>query len=55
MTKYVHIAVPLVDIFPESKGAAAVAVSVVRCAMAAAGIAILQPLMDAEEDGILWI
>ena len=36
----------LVDIFPESPSTAAAAASIVRCAMAAAGIAILQPVLD---------
>ena len=37
----------LVDIFPESPSTAAAAASIVRCAMAATGVAILQPLLDA--------
>jgi multidrug resistance protein len=37
----------LVDIFPESPSTAAAAASIVRCAMAAAGVAILQPLLTA--------
>ncbi|KAI4267625.1 MAG: hypothetical protein L6R38_008174 [Xanthoria sp. 2 TBL-2021] len=37
----------LVDVFPESPSTAAAAASIVRCAMAAAGIAILQPLLAA--------
>ena len=36
----------LVDIFPESPSTAAAAASITRCAMAAAGVAILQPLLD---------
>ena len=36
----------LVDVFPESPSTAAAAASIVRCTMAAAGIAILQPLLD---------
>ena len=35
----------LVDVFPESPSTAAAAASIVRCTMAAAGIAILQPLV----------
>ena len=35
----------LVDIFPESPSTAAAAASIVRCAMAAAGVAILHPLL----------
>ena len=37
----------LVDVFPESPSTAAAAASIVRCAMAAAGVAILQPLLNA--------
>lgn len=37
----------LVDVFPESPSTAAAAAAIVRCAMAAAGVAILQPLLDA--------
>jgi multidrug resistance protein len=37
----------LVDIFPESPSTAAAAASIVRCAMAASGVAILQPLLSA--------
>ena len=37
----------MVDVFPESPSTAAAATSVARCAMAAAGVAILQPLLDA--------
>lgn len=36
----------LVDVFPESPSTAAAAASITRCAMAAAGVAILQPLLD---------
>lgn len=36
----------LVDVFPESPSTAAAAASITRCAMAAAGIAVLQPLLD---------
>ena len=36
----------LVDIFPDSPSTAAAAASIVRCAMAAAGVAILQPLLS---------
>ena len=36
----------LVDIFPESPSTAAAAASITRCAMAAAGVAVLQPLLD---------
>lgn len=41
----------LVDVFPESPSTAAAAASIVRCAMAAAGIAILQPLLAALDRG----
>ena len=41
----------LVDVFPESPSTAAAAASIVRCAMAAAGVAILQPLLDALNRG----
>lgn len=41
----------LVDVFPESPSTAAAAASIVRCAMAAAGIAILQPLLAALNRG----
>jgi multidrug resistance protein len=41
----------LIDIFPESPSTAAAAASVVRCAMAAAGVALLQPLLDAAGRG----
>ena len=41
----------LVDVFPESPSTAAAAASIVRCAMAAAGVAILQPLLDALDRG----
>ena len=37
----------LVDIFPESPSTAAAAASIVRCTLAAAGVAVLQPLLDA--------
>jgi multidrug resistance protein len=37
----------LVDIFPQSPSTAAAAASIVRCSMAAAGVAVLQPLLDA--------
>jgi MFS family permease len=36
----------LVDVFPDSPSTAAAAASIVRCAMAAAGVAVLQPLLD---------
>jgi multidrug resistance protein len=36
----------LVDIFPQSPSTAAAAASIVRCSMAAAGVAALQPLLD---------
>ena len=36
----------LIDVFPESPSTAAAAASITRCAMAAAGVAILQPLLD---------
>jgi len=41
----------LVDTFPDSPSTAAAAASVVRCAMAAAGVAVLQPLVDAAGRG----
>ncbi|KAI4133080.1 MAG: hypothetical protein LQ347_002298 [Umbilicaria vellea] len=41
----------LVDVFPESPSTAAAAASITRCAMAAAGVAILQPLLDAAGRG----
>lgn len=41
----------LVDVFPESPSTAAAAASIVRCAMAAAGVAILQPLIGALDRG----
>lgn len=41
----------LVDIFPESPSTAAAAASITRCAMAAAGVAVLQPLLDAAGRG----
>ena len=41
----------LVDVFPESPSTAAAAASIVRCAMAAAGVAILQPLLAAMNRG----
>jgi len=41
----------LVDVFPESPSTAAAAASIVRCMMAAAGVAILQPLLDALNRG----
>lgn len=41
----------LVDIFPQSPSTAAAAASIVRCSMAAAGVAILQPLLDAVGHG----
>lgn len=37
----------LVDVFPESPSTAAAAASISRCAMAAAGVAVLQPLLSA--------
>lgn len=37
----------LVDIFPESPSTAAAAASITRCALAALGVAVLQPLLDA--------
>ena len=36
----------LVDIFPQSPSTAAAAASITRCALAAAGVAFLQPLLD---------
>jgi multidrug resistance protein len=41
----------LVDAFPESPSTAAAAASITRCAMAATGIAVLQPLLDAAGRG----
>ena len=41
----------LVDVFPESPSTAAAAASIVRCAMAAAGVAILQPILVALNRG----
>ena len=41
----------LVDIFPASPSTAAAAASITRCAMAAAGVAVLQPLLDAARRG----
>ncbi|KAL9593093.1 MAG: hypothetical protein Q9219_007679 [cf. Caloplaca sp. 3 TL-2023] len=41
----------LVDVFPESPSTAAVAASITRCTMAATGVAILQPLLDATGRG----
>lgn len=41
----------LVDVFPASPSTAAAAASITRCAMAAAGVAILQPLLDATGRG----
>ncbi|KAJ9609216.1 hypothetical protein H2200_006988 [Cladophialophora chaetospira] len=41
----------LVDVFPESPSTAAAAASITRCAMAATGVAILQPLLDAAGRG----
>ena len=41
----------LVDVFPESPSTAAAAASITRCTMAAAGVAILQPLLDAAGRG----
>jgi MFS family permease len=41
----------LVDIFPESPSTAAAAASVTRCIMAASGVAVLQPLLDAAGRG----
>lgn len=36
----------LVDVYPESPSTAAAAASITRCTMAAAGVAVLQPLLD---------
>lgn len=36
----------LVDVFPESPSTAAAAASITRCTMAAAGVTVLQPLLD---------
>ena len=41
----------LVDGFPESPSTAAAAASITRCAMAAVGLAVLQPLLDAAGRG----
>jgi hypothetical protein len=40
-----------VHIFPQSPSTVAAAASIVRCSMAAAGVAILQPLLDAVSHG----
>lgn len=52
--KHAHLAIYnalLVDVFLESPSTAAAAASIVRCAMAAAGVAMLQPLLDALDRG----
>ena len=41
----------LVDVYPESPSTAAAAASITRCVMAATGLAILQPLLDATGRG----
>ncbi|KIY00052.1 uncharacterized protein Z520_04690 [Fonsecaea multimorphosa CBS 102226] len=41
----------LVDVFSQSPSTAAAAASITRCAMAAAGVAVLQPLLDAAGRG----
>ncbi len=41
----------LVDMFPESPSTAAAAASLMRCGMAAAGVAVLQPLLNAAGRG----
>lgn len=41
----------LVDVFPESPSTAAAAASMIRCVMAAAAVAILQPLLEALNRG----
>ncbi|KAJ6447190.1 NACHT and WD domain-containingprotein [Purpureocillium lavendulum] len=41
----------LVDVYPDRSSTAAAATSVTRCAMAAAGVAVLQPLLDAAGRG----
>jgi hypothetical protein len=40
-----------VDVFPESPSTAAAAASITRCTMAAAGVAVLRPLLDAPGRG----
>jgi MFS family permease len=44
---YTTFSTLLVDSFPQSPSTAAAATSITRCAMAAAGVAVLQPLLDA--------
>ncbi len=41
----------LVDVFPQSPSTAAAAASITRCAMAATGVAVLQPLLNAAGRG----
>ncbi|OAQ90083.1 NACHT and WD domain-containingprotein [Purpureocillium lilacinum] len=41
----------LVDVYPDKSSTAAAATSVTRCAMAATGVAVLQPLLDAAGRG----
>lgn len=41
----------LVDVYPDKSSKAAAATSVTRCAMAATGVAVLQPLLDAAGRG----
>lgn len=48
---YTTYSAMLVDTFPQSPSTAAATTSVTRCAMAATGVAILQPLMDAAGRG----
>lgn len=48
---YTTYSAMLVDSFPQSPSTAAATTSVTRCAMAATGVAILQPLMDAAGRG----
>ncbi|KAK5197112.1 hypothetical protein LTR99_000530 [Exophiala xenobiotica] len=50
-TFYTVYSTLLVDVFPESPSTAAAATSITRCAMAATGVAILQPLLDAAGRG----
>ncbi|PMD15673.1 hypothetical protein NA56DRAFT_673646 [Hyaloscypha hepaticicola] len=45
----------LVDLFPESPSTAAAAASITRCVMAAAGVAVLQPLLNALGRGWYFI
>jgi MFS family permease len=48
---YITYSALTVDSFPQSPSTAAAATSITRCAMAATGIAVLQPLLDAAGRG----